>query len=329
MKYRRGLAGTLIVLLCILSVVGCKKAVGTPEDNAVTDDAVEEEVITHAYGFSTISMANPYYATLEASIREEVTKDGSTMVLRDAGNSAQEQIKQIDEMIEMGIELLFLSPVDWEMIAPELDKLAEAGIKVVNMDTQVKDMENITAFVGSDNKRAGGLCGEEMIKQLPEGGKVAILEIPSINSINDRITGFEEAIVGMGFEVVARVDVGSDAPTAKVAMQGILSENKEIDAVMCGNDPIALGVLEAVKEAKRLDVHIYSVDGSPDLKKEMSQPGSQIAGIAGQSPINMGKTAAKVAQSILNKEKYETETLEEAFLITKDNLDMYGVDGWQ
>jgi len=50
---------------------------------------------------------------------------------------------------------------------------------------------------------------------------------------------------------------------------------------------------------------------------------------SGQSPINMGKNAAKIARNIINGEKYEKETYEETFLITKENVDMYGVDGWQ
>ena len=74
---------------------------------------------------------------------------------------------------------------------------------------------------------------------------------------------------------------------------------------------------------------IYGVDGSPDIKKELKKPESQIAGTAAQSPINIGKTAAETAVNILNGRDYEKETYEEVFMIDKDNVDMYGVDGWQ
>ena len=56
---------------------------------------------------------------------------------------------------------------------------------------------------------------------------------------------------------------------------------------------------------------------------------SLIAATGGQSPIEIGKESAKVELSVLNKEKYARITYEETFLINKDNLEMYGVDGWQ
>ena len=76
-------------------------------------------------------------------------------------------------------------------------------------------------------------------------------------------------------------------------------------------------------------VIIYGVDGSPDIKKELKKSESQIAGTAAQSPINMGKTAAQVGIDILEGNEYEEETYEDVFMIDKDNVDMYGVDGWQ
>lgn len=54
-----------------------------------------------------------------------------------------------------------------------------------------------------------------------------------------------------------------------------------------------------------------------------------MAGTAAQSPITMGKEAVKVALDMLNGEKYEKETYLETYLITKENIEMYGSDGWQ
>ena len=65
------------------------------------------------------------------------------------------------------------------------------------------------------------------------------------------------------------------------------------------------------------------------IKKELKKPGNQIAGTAAQSPINMGKTAAEIGIDILEGKDYDTETFEEVFMIDADNVDMYGVDGWQ
>lgn len=329
MKQKRIVAICLGIVLCAMSLVGCKKSVGTPEDNPVAKEAAQEELMTYTYGFSVINMNNPYYTTLRESIQEEVARDGGSMIVKDPGDNAGLQMAQIREMMEEGMDFLFLSPVDWEKISPVLDELEEAEIEVLNIDTRIKETEKVSAYIGTDNRSAGYLCGEDLADHFEDGGKVAILECTRINSISDRIMGFEEAIAEKGFEVTERKDITSTKEQAKIATTELLRANEELTAIMCGNDQMALGALEALKEANRSDVLLYSVDGSPQLKKEMEKSGSQVAGIAGQSPINLGKAAARTAVNILTGEKYEPETLVETYLITKDNLDMYGVDGWQ
>ena len=54
-----------------------------------------------------------------------------------------------------------------------------------------------------------------------------------------------------------------------------------------------------------------------------------MAGVGAKSPINMGKTAAKIAAAILENGVYEPETYVETFFINKEDVDMYGTDGWQ
>ena len=156
-----------------------------------------------------------------------------------------------------------------------------------------------------------------------------ILECTTQNSIIDRINGFEETIAGEGFEVVSRAETYGEREEAKKQMASILQEQEHITAVMCGNDQIALGALDAIEEAGRTEMMIYSVDGSPELKQELAKDDSLVAGIAAQSPINIGKSAVTVAFQIMNGERYEEETLEEVLYIDRSNVEMYGVDGWQ
>ena len=74
---------------------------------------------------------------------------------------------------------------------------------------------------------------------------------------------------------------------------------------------------------------LFSVDGSPDTKSALLDPDSPMTGIGAQSPITMGKTAAKTAVAILNRDRYEKEIYAETFFINRENVDMYGTDGWQ
>ncbi len=332
---RRKMLRAFLMLICIFVLSACKKNVGTPEDNAVSDEPPEETPLeedgTYVFGFSGIDMENPYFITLESAIREVIEKKGYELLTKDPASSPKDQEVQIREMIEEGIDALFLCPVDWEAITPALDALKEADIKIINVDTQVKEMDYVDAYIGSNNVEAGYVCGEDLIERCPEGGKVAILECPTQNSINDRITGFEEAIAeaAKGFEVVERVDTNGEFEKALGAAKEILEKHPDVSAIMCGNDQLAVAAKTAVNLANVKTVVIYGVDGSPDIKKELKKSDGQIAGTAAQSPINIGKTAAKTAVAMLNGEDYETEIFVEVFMIDKDNVEMYGVDGWQ
>ena len=227
------------------------------------------------------------------------------------------------------VQAVFLCPVDWEKITPALEALKEADIPVINLDTEVKETSLVSAFVGSDNENAGYVCGQDLLVQKPDGGKIVIVENPGVNSVNERITGFEEAITNSGFEVVKRIGALGDSSNVKDEMTQVLSENSEIDAVMCGSDPMAEQVMAAITEAQRTNICVYSVDGSPATKTALVNGTGGMTGIGAQSPINMGKTAVKVATALLAGKDYEKDNYEETFFINRDNVEMYGTDGWQ
>ena len=308
-------------------------------DNAVSEDTTDDSEDTdqtddagkYKFGFSVIDMQNPYFITLEEAVQQVVDKEECTMVVKDPSSDADTQAEQIQEMIDEGINAIFLCPVDWEKITPSLQALQEAGVKIINIDSQVKDTDYIDAYVGSNNSEAGKLCGNDLIEKYPDGGTVAILEATKQNSVNDRITGFEQTIAKAekGFEVVAREDTNGTFDSALEAAKKILNEQPDITAIMCGNDQMAVGAKTAMNVAEQGQILIYGVDGSPDIKKELKKTENQIAGTVAQSPISMGKDAANTVLNILNGKDYEKEIKEDVFMINQENVDMYGVDGWQ
>lgn len=326
---KRSLLMLITFILIIVSCTGCKKHVGTSEDNAIIEEEEDEEAPVYTFGFSCITMENPYFITLEQSLRDTLEAEGHTLITNDPDLDVNQQIDQIDAMIADGIDAIFLCPVDWNKITPALENLRDAGVKIINIDSEVKEFDYVDAYIGSDNVEAGRICAKDLIEMCPDGGKIALLESPTQNSVNERITGFEEAIAGKGFEIAARYDTKGDLKLAREAMNEILDEHTDLVAVMCGNDQIALGALVSANTHSVSDMLIYGVDGSPDLKKELKKENTLIRGTCAQSPINLGKNAAELAINILQGNDYEKISYEEVFIITAENVEMYGIDGWQ
>ena len=178
---KRSLLVFFSVILMLTACVGCKKNVGTSEDNAIIEEENVEEVTVYKVGFSCITMENPYFITLEQSLRDAVEADGHTLITSDPALDVETQIEQIDAMITDGIDAIFLCPVDWDKITPALENLKQAGVKIINIDSEVKEFDYVDAYIGSDNSEAGKICARDLIEMCPEGGKIALLESPTQN----------------------------------------------------------------------------------------------------------------------------------------------------
>ncbi|NLF38035.1 sugar ABC transporter substrate-binding protein [bacterium] len=285
------------------------------------------------FGYTCMTMLNPFFIVLEKSIRETVEANGDELITFDPAMDNALQISQIEDAISTGVELMFVNPADKEGIIPALVQLNAANIPIVNFDAEVADYEKyVTAYVGSNNYNAGYVCGIDLCERHPEGGNIVVLDYPAAQSVVDRINGFNDAIAekGVKFTIVAQQDAQGDLQKAMGIMDDILQREFEggIIAAFGGNDPTALGIYASCLAAGRTEIEIYGVDGSPDAKQAISEMG-QFVGSGAQSPISIGKLSAEVAYKLLAGEEFEFRTPVETFLINQENVKDFGIEGWQ
>ena len=330
---KKGLLYILTAALMMGALTGCKQSVGTPEDNAVVEEPEEEndDVQTNRlFGFSGADLSDPFCEVIKDSVSVSLEEQGDRILVRDAAKDAGTQAEQIREMIDAGAEAVFLIPADPVEITPALESLKEAEIPVINLDIRVQDTGLTDAYIGADNYSAGAYCAEDLIRRMPDGGTVGIIECTGNSSVAERINGFEESIQNAGFEIKGRINTAPDDEAGlKRELLSMLDDEQPPDALMCGDDRMALIVMEALRTSGRSDIIVYSVGGSPAVKSALKETDSALAGIGALSPINMGKTAVKTASALLADGAYEPEIYVETFFIDRENIDMYGTDGWQ
>lgn len=339
----------LCALLCtamVAALTACgsssSKTADTPADapkadNAdTTDDTAEPADATdtadseggRVFGYTCMDGTNPFFVTLEGAIREVVEAHGDTLISMDPANDSNTQINQVEDMISRGVEVMFVNPVDADGIVPALDMLKDADIPMFGFDTQVGDMSYLTSYAGSDNYNAGYVCGEDLAKKIPEGGDILILDSPTMQSITDRTNGFLDAIKesGVSFQVVGQQDAQGNQQVANEKATDLLTANPSVVAIFGGNDPTALGAYAAA-DAAGVTPLIYGVDGSPDVKALLKD--TILEGTGAQSPITIGETIANTAYEWLDGKEVESFIPIKTFLVTADNVDEYGTDGWQ
>ena len=283
----------------------------------------------YKFGYTCMDGTNPFFVTIQDKMKELIEARGDELVITDPGNDVTKQISQVEDMLSQNLDGLFMNPVDAQGIIPALDQAKEAGVPMVGFDTEVGDMSYLVSYTGSDNYNAGKVVGEDLVKKLPDGGKIIILDSPTMQSVVDRTNGFMDAIKDHNFDVVAQQDAKGNLQVAMGIAEDLLQANPDVVAIFGGTDPTALGALAAANAAGIKDCKIYGVDGSPDIKKELASGDSLIEGTGAQSPVSIAEKAVEIMYDYVEGKQVEEKYPVETFLISGENVKDYGTDGWQ
>ena len=309
----------LYILLTVMLLTGCQKS----------EEA--QDINTHVprkFGATYMTMNNPYFVVLNENIKEVVEANGDILITRDPLQDQEKQNQQIAEMIEAGVEAIFINPVDWKAVEPALKLCKENGIALFNIDTNVYDQEYIVSTIISDNYNAGVLCAKDMMQKKDEAD-IVIINHSTINSTQLRVQGFLDTIAGNNnYRVVEHRKTTAELEVAMEEMKDVISQGYEFDVVLGGNDPTALGCLAAM-QLNHIDKNIllYGIDGSPDAKAMIKA--GYMEGTSAQSPINIGRTAAETAYQYLEGITVARNIKIPVHLITAKNLSDYDIGGWQ
>lgn len=279
-------------------------------------------------GATYMTMNNPFYSVIDEELQLMIESRGDILLTRDPALDQSKQNDQIRSLLQEGIDLLVINPVDFREVTPVLREVQAAGVPVVVVDSQVSDPTLARCTIVSDNYGAGVLCAEHL-QQTRSGGRIILLEHPGAQSANDRIAGFCDTLPDDGrYEIIGRADCAGQLELAMPALDELLSEGCEPDIVMALNDPSAMGAMAALEDQGLLsEVSVYGVDGAPEAKNMIAE-GVMTATVA-QSPIQIGQATAQVVYQILSGEPCEEEIVVPVELVTYENIGAFNLEGWQ
>ena len=279
-------------------------------------------------GASYMTMNNEFYEILNEQISHRVEAEGDRLILRDPALSVSRQVEQIEMMLDEGISVLILTPVNSDGLTDILKRARQQGVKIIVVDSNVSDEQLVDCTIVSDNYKAGCLLGDYLL-QSKENSKVVIMTHETAMSGRERVQGFIDTIKGNdGIEVVEEVPCEGQLEIAMPQMEKLIEQGKEFDSVFCLNDPSSLGAAAALETRGLLDkVDIYGIDASPDAK-QLIYEGKMKASVA-QFPSRIGEEAANAIYDLLEGREVETYISVPVELVTKENVEYYNVDRWQ
>ncbi len=292
------------------------------------DISTRQKERSYLIGASYMTMNNEFYEILNEQISHRVEAEGDRIILRDPALSVRRQQEQIEMMLDEGISVLILTPVNADGLSDVLKKAHDRGVKIIVVDSSVSDEALVDCTIVSDNYKAGCLLGEYMLKN-KESSRVVIMTHDTATSGRERVQGFLDTIKGNDkITVVRKVPCEGQLEIAMPKMEKIIEAGTKFDSVFCLNDPASLGVVAALDSKGLLDsVDIYGVDASPDAKQLINE-GKMMASVA-QFPSLIGEEAANAIYDLLEEKEVESYISVPVELVTKENVEQYNVDRWQ
>ena len=324
---KRLLATMSVVMVGSMLLAGCGKtedaattkpaAEETTEDAAAdtaTDTAASGETIK--IGVSVADQSNPFYIDIVDGM-ESAAKDGDELVIVDAGFDAAKQLNDIDDMIQQGVKVMLIDPVDSNAIKSAVEACDAAGIPVIAYNSPLNF--EIASTVATDNYLAGQLVGEAMGKALDGKSEVAMLTYNVAEVCLDRANGFKDAIAEYpDIKIVEEQEIQPGTDTALPVAENILQAYPDLAGMFALNDPSALGCVAAVESANLLDqVQIVGVDGSDDAKAAIAE-GKMLASAA-QDPVQIGSVAIETAYKVIAGEEVEKDIKIPSYLVDASN----------
>jgi ribose transport system substrate-binding protein len=287
-------------------------------------------------GISLVDLSNPFFSILAEEISSQLKQvrdeKNVEILIHSSAYNLNKQVAQLGDFIDKQVDIIFVAASESEAIEPIIQKARQRGIIVVAVDIESAGADLI---VTSDNIQAGYISCQEMIKTVTQAsadhtGVVAIINGQPISSVINRVKGCKKAIAEHSNITLLSSSHNSSGTLSGglESMTYLLIEYPKLQAVFTINDPSGLGAVEASKQLNRRDVTIFSVDGSPDFLKQITDSETNFIASAAQFPREMAKRAVVLA---LQKQESHSSgnniDLIETELVTKDNASHFA--NWQ
>ena len=241
------------------------------------------------------------------------------------------QIRQMEELVAMGVDCLVVQPTDNAALANPLRAANKAKIPVVAYDQYISG-GTLAAYRTSDNHQAGYLDGEYIASKFPADKEIRLIlvEYPQVSSTVERLNGFLDALQeNERHYKILKSYFAVEPISGEKAGREILRDFPQpasVDVVFTVNDGGGLAVVNVLAAAGRSEIMVATIDGDPASVNNIM--GGRLTVIdAAQFCGPLGAEAMKAAYALLTGHQPPYHALVPVFPVTLETLESY--PGWQ
>jgi erythritol transport system substrate-binding protein len=273
----------------------------------------------------TVDPSNPYWKAEVDTAKSEAQKLGYKTTVNAHGNDPDKQNQFIDAAISQKVKAIILDPAGADESVGAVEKATNAGIPVFLVNAEISKQGVAKSQIVSNNAQGATLGAQEWAKVV--GGKGKYVELfgnPTDNNARVRSDAYHEVLDQYpDLKMVQKETANWDRAEGKQKMETMLRAHPDITGVIAGNDEMALGAIQALKDANKLSkIKVLGFDGNQDAVNAV-KAGEMVA--SPLQPIVRGTTlAVQQADKFLKTGKTGAPSEKQALdciLITKDNAD--------
>ena len=273
----------------------------------------------------TVDPSNPYWkAEVDTAVASAEELGYDTTV--DAHNNDPDKQNQfIDGAISKKVKAIILDPAGANESVGAVQKATDAGIPVFLVNAEISEQGIAKSQLVSNNAQGATLGAEAWVEAMGGQGKyVELFGNPTDNNAQVRSDAYHEVIDQYpDLQLLQRETANWDRAEGKAKMEIMLGAHPDITGVVAGNDEMALGAIQAIKEAgKAGQITVLGFDGNPTAADSVRN-GDMLATVL-QPIVEVTKTAVKQADNYLKNGETGADSEKQALdcvLITKDNVD--------
>ena len=300
--------------LLVVAVASCGGKAAPPAASAPRPAAAKPVI-----GVSLLTRTHPFYQELEAGLREAAARHGYELLVQAGEFDVARQKDQVENFIVSRVAAIIVAPCDSNSIGTTIQAANHAGIPVFTADIAVlAEGVKVISHVASDNVAGGRLAADALARALGGRGTVAIIDHPEVESVIQRVRGFEERLAAAYPEmrVVAKLSGRGSKDMAFRTAEDILQSHPALDGIFGINDDSALGALAAVEKAGRSGrVTIVGFDAIPEARAAIAA-GKIFADVI-QRPHEIGARSVDAVAAYLAGQPVEPVTLIDCQLFTR------------
>jgi ribose transport system substrate-binding protein len=233
----------------------------------------------------------------------------------------------IQEAIRNHADAIVFSAISYTENAAAIDEAAEAGIKIVVIDSDVNS-SRVSARIGTDNIQAGRITAAAALDTPEEHLSVGIVNFAQFSrNGEEREIGLREQLEkDPRVEQICTVNSLTDHEAARESAVALLADHPEINVLIGLNEPLGVGVAEASQELGLKDrVRVISFDSNIRCIELLRR--GDVSALIVQNPYAMGYLGVETAWEILEGKSFRPDQLIDTAttIITREN--MFTVEG--